>query len=70
METNQETNQTTRNLRDLFRNPSELMGILSNPGRNGMNYLKSLSNNDKRNLAFAAGAGLIIYGIILNRKNG
>jgi hypothetical protein len=64
-----ETNQAKRSLSGLFRNPSELIGIVTNPGRNGLDFLKSLSNTDKRNLAFAAGIGLIIYGVVLNRNN-
>jgi hypothetical protein len=69
MEPQQATNQATRTLRDLFRNPSQIIGIITNPGKNGVDFIKSLSNNDKQYLAFAAGAGLIIYGIILNRRN-
>jgi hypothetical protein len=64
----QATNQTTKTLRGLFSNPSELLGIITNPGINGVNYFKSLSGKDKQYLAFAAAAGFIMYGIFLNRK--
>ena len=65
----QATNQTTKTLKGLFSNPSELLGIITNPGRNGVTYYKSLSGKDKQYLAFAAGVGFIIYGIFLNRNN-
>ncbi|GEO07034.1 hypothetical protein AAE02nite_46980 [Adhaeribacter aerolatus] len=67
--TNQTIDQATKTLKGLFTNPSELTDIVSDPGKNGLAYLKALSNKDKQNLAFAAGIGLIIYGIVLNRKN-
>jgi hypothetical protein len=69
MEAQQTTNQVTRSFRDLFKDPSQILGIVTNPGKNGIDFLKSLSNKDKQYLAFAAGAGLIIYGFILNRKD-
>jgi hypothetical protein len=69
MEAQQTTNQVTRTFRDLLKDPSQIFGIITNPRKNGVDFIKSLSNKDKQYLAFAAGAGLIIYGIILNRKD-
>jgi hypothetical protein len=69
MEMDQATNQSTKTLKDLFSNPSELLGIITNPRKNGVDFIKSLSGKDKQYLAFAAGIGLIVYGIVLNRKN-
>jgi hypothetical protein len=63
-----ETNQATKSLKNLFSNPSELIGIVTNPGRNGLDFYKSLSSQDKRNIVLAAGIGLIIYGLVLNRQ--
>jgi len=65
---NQTINQATKTLKSLFTNPSDLMAIISNPGKNGVDFLKSLSNKDKQNLAFAAGIGLIVYGFVLRRQ--
>lgn len=63
-----ETNQATKTISSLFKNPSELLAIVSNPGKNGLDFYKSLSNKDKQYIAFAAGIGLIIYGVVLSRQ--
>ena len=67
METTDVTNQGTKTIKSLFKNPSELMAIASNPGKNGVDFLKSLSQKDKQNLAFATGIGLIVYGFMLKK---
>jgi len=68
METTGSANTTTKTLKSLFQNPSDLLGIMSNPGKNGVDFYKSLSSKDKQYIAFAAGIGLIVYGIVLNRQ--
>lgn len=60
--------QTPKSLVNLIKNPSELLSILSNPGKAGLDFYKSLDNKEKQYIAFAAGLGLIAYGIVLNRK--
>ena len=75
MEQNQSTNQfnQSRNhssnpLQHLIHNPSEILNVVKNPGRYGMDVYNGLSTHQKQYVLFAAGAGLIIYGFILGRN--
>jgi hypothetical protein len=63
-----ENNAATNNLSNLFSNPSVLIDAFKNPGKFGLDFYNSLSNKNKQYLAYAAGAGFIIYGITLGRK--
>jgi hypothetical protein len=62
-----ENNQETKALSDLIENPAELSAIITNPADSGMKFYKALHNKDKQYVAFAAGIGLIAYGLFLNR---
>ncbi|WP_207434931.1 hypothetical protein [Sabulibacter ruber] len=63
------SNETTQRLSNLLKDPSQIMALVSNPGKAGMDIYRSLSNRDKQYVAYAAGAGLLIYGYILGRQN-
>jgi hypothetical protein len=62
------TNQSPKSLDNLFKNPSEIMDAVKNPGKYGMDLYKGLSTKNQQYVLFAAGAGLILYGLYLNRK--
>ncbi|WP_187261956.1 hypothetical protein [Pontibacter beigongshangensis] len=55
-------------LSSLLQNPSEILEIAKNPGKYGLDTFRSLSNQQKQYVAFAAAAGLVIYGFMVNRK--
>jgi len=61
-------NQATSTFSNLLKNPGEIANILQNPGKYGLDVYKSMSNQNKQYLVFAAGIGLIIYGITLRKK--
>lgn len=63
-----ENTQSQNSLVNLFKNPSQLMAIVSNPGKSGLDFYRGLGNKEKQYIAIAAGAGLIIYGLTLNKK--
>ncbi|WP_205502117.1 hypothetical protein [Rufibacter psychrotolerans] len=64
-----DSNETTQRLSNLLKDPSQIMALISNPGKTGMDLYRSLSNKDKQYVAYAAGVGLLIYGYILSRQN-
>lgn len=64
-----ENNTEPKALTDLIENPSEISAIISDPADSGVKFYQSLSNKDKQYVAFAAGLGLIGYGIYLNRMS-
>lgn len=51
-----------------MKNPSEILGVFKNPGRYGMDVFNDLSTKQKQYVLYAAGAGLILYGIYLGRS--
>ncbi|MFT2007981.1 hypothetical protein ACMA1I_04840 [Pontibacter sp. 13R65] len=53
---------------NLLKNPADLMEIARNPGKFGLDTFKSLSNQQKQYVAFAAAAGLLVYGFMVNRR--
>lgn len=57
-----------KTISNLLQNPSDIAEIMSNPSKFGLDFWNDLSNNDKRNVAFAAAAGLVMYGIFLGRQ--
>jgi len=63
-----EQKQSSNMLKDLLKNPRDLMNVARNPGKYAMDFYKSLSVQQKQYVAFAAGAGLILYGVYLNRQ--
>jgi len=64
-----ESNTETKALTDLIENPSEISSIINNPADSGVKFYQSLRTKDKQYVAFAAGLGLIGYGIYLNRTS-
>lgn len=56
-------------INNLLENPGDISEIMKNPSQFGMDFWNELSNTDKRNLAFAAAAGLVMYGIYLGRQD-
>ncbi|MFB9862289.1 hypothetical protein [Rufibacter immobilis] len=62
-------NQEPKALTDLIENPSEISAIISDPAESGVKFYQALSNKDKQYVAFAAGIGLIAYGLFLNRSS-
>jgi hypothetical protein len=61
------TNQKTGMLDNLLKNPSEILNVIKNPGKYGMDVFNDLSTQQKQYVLYAAGAGLILYGIYLGR---
>ncbi|MFD3001846.1 hypothetical protein ACFS7Z_15840 [Pontibacter toksunensis] len=59
--------KTLKSLGKILRDPSELESLMKNPGKYGLDFYKSLTAKDKQYVAFAAAAGLIIYGLSLSR---
>lgn len=55
-------------LNNLLKNPSDISEVVSNPGKFGMDFWEELSNKERSYLAFAAAAGLVMYGIYLNKQ--
>ena len=66
----QSRSQSNNPLQHLMQNPSEILNVVKNPGRYGMDVYKGLTTQQKQYVLFAAGAGLIIYGLILGRDKG
>ena len=58
----------TKSLLDILKDPDEANKLLSNPGKYGLDFYNGLSNQNKQYIAFAAAAGLVIYGLYLNRQ--
>ena len=63
-----EATQNQNKISDLLKNPNAILDAVKNPGKFGLDFYKSLSNRQKQYLAFAGGAGLIVYGIILGKQ--
>ena len=59
---------STKSLLDILQNPDEIGKLMSNPGKYGLDFYNGLSNQNKQYIAFAAAAGLVIYGLYLNRQ--
>lgn len=55
-------------LGNILKDPSELEALMHNPGKYGIDFYNSLTAKDKQYVAFAAAAGLIAYGIYLNKQ--
>ncbi len=60
--------QSQNKISDLLKNPNAILDAVKNPGKFGLDFYKSLSNRNKQYLVFAAGAGLIVYGVILGKQ--
>ncbi|TXK50533.1 hypothetical protein FVR03_04950 [Pontibacter qinzhouensis] len=60
-------NNNNMSLSNMLKNPGDLLEIARNPGKFGLDTFKSLSNQQKQYVAFAAAAGLLIYGYMVNR---
>ncbi|WP_198001443.1 hypothetical protein [Nibribacter ruber] len=60
-------NTEPKSLADLIQDPSHISAIINNPAESGMEFYQSLHNKDKSYVAFAAGFGLIAYGLYLAR---
>ena len=60
--------KTLKSLGKILTDPSELETLMKNPSKYGLDFYKSLTDKDKQYVAFAAAAGLIIYGLTLTRK--
>jgi hypothetical protein len=65
--TTMENTLEEKSLAHLIQNPHELSAIISDPGKAGLEFYWSLRNKDKSYVAFAAGIGLLAYGIYLSR---
>ncbi|GAA4295268.1 hypothetical protein [Nibribacter koreensis] len=63
-----ENNLEPKSLADLIQNPSEISAIISDPAESGVKFYQSLHNKDKSYVAFAAGVGLLAYGLYLSRS--
>ena len=68
MRTNQTANKSIPSLENLLKNPSEIFGIIKNPGKYGLDIYHGLSTKQQQYVLFAAGAGLILYGVYLGRN--
>lgn len=55
-------------INNLLQNPSDISEVMSNPAQFGMDFWNELTNKDKQYIAFAAAAGLAMYGIYLGRQ--
>lgn len=64
-----ENSNETKTLTDLIENPAEISAIISDPADSGVKFYQALPNKDKQYVAFAAGFGLIAYGLYLNRTS-
>ncbi|GAA4437500.1 hypothetical protein GCM10023188_31770 [Pontibacter saemangeumensis] len=63
------TNSTSpKSLVNILKDPSEIEALMKNPGKYGMDFYNGLSNKNKQYLVFAAAAGLLVYGLYLNRQ--
>lgn len=57
-----------KSLKNLLKDPSEIEALIKNPSKYGLDFYKSLSATEKQYIAFAAAAGLIGYGLYLNKE--
>lgn len=55
-------------LNKVLNDPSEIGEIMKDPGKFGLDFWNELSNKERSYIAFAAGAGLILYGIFISRQ--
>ncbi|QCR22079.1 hypothetical protein [Pontibacter sp. SGAir0037] len=63
-----ENYQGKNSFSSLLKNPADILEIVRDPGKAGLDFYKSLSVKQKQYLAFVAGIGIIIYGFTLNKK--
>ncbi|MBD1395727.1 hypothetical protein H9Q13_00990 [Pontibacter sp. JH31] len=65
-----ETNSSTNPLENLLHNPMEILNVVKNPGKYGLDIYKGLDIKQQQYVLFAAGAALIGYGLYLgmNKK--
>lgn len=61
---------SSKSIADILKDPSEIGKLLSNPGKYGLDFYNGLSAQNKQYIAFAAAAGLVVYGLSLSRKKG
>lgn len=68
MKTN--TPNSANPLENLLHNPAEILNVVKNPGKFGIDTFNGLDAKQKQYVLIAAGAGLIGYGIYLgmNKK--
>lgn len=55
-------------INNLLKNPSDISEVISNPGKFGLDFWEELSNKEKSYIAYAAAAGLAMYGVFLSRQ--
>jgi hypothetical protein len=55
-------------INNLLQNPSDISEVVSNPGKFGLDFWNELSNKERSYMAFAAAAGIALYGIYLSRQ--
>ena len=67
MKDSKKDKKSTKSLKDVLKNPSDLFSIVSNPNK-GIDLYNSLTTKDKQYVVFAAAAGLIVYGLTLSKK--
>lgn len=60
---------SNKSITDILKDPSQWTSIVNNPGKYGLDFYKSMSNQNKMYLTMAAGVGLIIYGLTLRKKS-
>lgn len=62
------TNESKSFLENLMQNPSDILNMVKNPGKYGLDVYNGLSTKQQQYVLFAAGAGLIAYGLYLGRS--
>lgn len=64
------TNTSANPLENLLHNPMEILNVVKNPSKYGLDIYKGLDTRQQQYVLFAAGAALIGYGIYLgmNKK--
>lgn len=65
-----ENASSPKSLKSLLQDPSEIEALITNPSKYGIDFYKSLSTKNQQYIVFAAAAGLIAYGIYLNKQKG
>jgi hypothetical protein len=68
MKTN--TSNSSNFLENLMQNPGDILNMVKNPGKYGLDVYNGLDTKQKQYVLIAVGAGLIGYGIYLgmNKK--
>jgi len=62
-------NTATTSLKKMLQDPSQLVDVMNDPGKKGLELYNNLPVKEQQYLVFAAAAGLICYGIYLGRKS-